>query len=348
MPVSDADLPIAVLGAGSWGTALALLLARHSSSVRLWGHDPEEVAALRRERCNSRYLPGFTLADNIFPDDSLATTLEGVRDILIVVPSHAFRDTLQAIQPWLADNARIAWATKGFEHGSGKLLHEVVAETLGTAYPVAVISGPTFAGEVAKGLPAAITVASSDPDFAAALSARLHGDHFRAYTSDDVVGVEIGGAVKNVLAIAAGIADGLGFGANTRAALITRGLAEIMRLGAALGARTETFMGLAGLGDLALTCTDDLSRNRRLGLALAGGKSVDEARAAIGQEVEGIATAAEVRRLATRLGVEMPICDQTYRVLFEGSSPQQAVSALLARRPKAERAEEESAPAKSC
>jgi glycerol-3-phosphate dehydrogenase (NAD(P)+) len=253
----------------------------------------------------------------------------------VVVPSHAFRETLTRLTPRLKPHMRIAWATKGLEPESGKLLHEVAEEIVG-ARPAAVISGPTFAREVAAGLPTAVTVASATPQFAADLASRLHSDTFRAYTSDDVIGVEVGGAVKNVLALAAGIADGLGFGANTRAALITRGLAEIMRLGVALGGKRETFMGLAGLGDLVLTCTDDQSRNRRLGLALARGTSLSDALREIGQIVEGVATAREVMRLAKAHGIEMPISEQVHCVLHEGKNPRAAVQSLLQREQKAE------------
>jgi glycerol-3-phosphate dehydrogenase (NAD(P)+) len=252
-----------------------------------------------------------------------------------VVPSHAFREVARRLRPLIAEDAPVSWATKGLEPGSGKLLHQVAEDELGPR-SMAVLSGPTFAGEVARGLPTAITVAATAWAHAERLAGYLHARYFRAYTSDDLVGVQIGGAAKNVLAIAAGAADGLGFGANTRAALITRGLAELMRLGMALGGRQETFMGLAGLGDLALTCTDDQSRNRRMGLALARGLSVAEARAEIGQEVEGVRTAAEVHALARRLRVDMPISEQTYRVLAGELRPEAAVRALLERRQKAE------------
>ena len=255
---------------------------------------------------------------------------------MIVVPSHAFRSVLTAVKPLLREDARILWATKGLESGSGKLLHEVTGEVLGEAIPMAVVSGPTFAREVAEGLPTAVTVASSDAQFAEDIAERLHSKAFRAYTNEDVAGVEVGGAVKNVLAIAAGIADGLGYGANARTALITRGLAEIMRLGEVLGGHRETFMGLAGLGDLVLTCTDNQSRNRRLGLALGKGESMEEALAHIDQVVEGVQTAREVHDLALSQGVDMPITEQVFNVLYEGTTPKQAVQALLGRDQKAE------------
>lgn len=328
--------PIAVLGAGSWGTALAIQLCRAGGEVTLWGHEPELMTDISAAQCNKRYLPDIPLPKQLSLSSDLASALAGVRDVLIVVPSHAFRAVLTAVQPLLAENARIVWATKGLESGSGKLLHEVVQEVLGDDVSTAVVSGPTFAREVAEGLPTAVTVASTDESFAADMAARLHSATFRAYTSGDVPGVEVGGAVKNVLAIAAGIADGLGYGANARTALITRGLAEMMRLGETLQGQRDTFMGLAGLGDLVLTCTDDQSRNRRLGLALGQGNSLETALAAIDQVVEGVQTAREVHELALSQGVDMPITEQVYAVLYESRKPKDAVQALLNRDLKAE------------
>lgn len=322
--------PVAVLGAGSWGTALAVLLAGNGCPVRLWGHEPEHVARLRADRENRELLPGVPFPAGLEPEADLAAALAFAPDLLVVVPSHAFAETLERMGA-LPPGARLAWATKGLEPRSAEPLHQVARARLGDAVPLAVVSGPTFAGEVVRRLPTAVTVASDDMGFARDLAARLHNETFRVYLSDDVVGVEVGGAVKNVMAIAAGIADGLGFGANTRAALITRGLAEISRLGMAAGGRAETFMGLAGLGDLVLTCTDDQSRNRRFGLALARGLDAEAAARAIGQVVEGVGTTHEVKRLAARLGVEMPITEQVHAVLFEGRSPEAAVRALLAR-----------------
>lgn len=336
MAVGTGSGAFAVLGAGSWGTALAVLLARNGCVTRLWGRDAQHLAAMRAARENVRYLPGIKLPDTLEIHADLARALDGIQDVLLVVPSHAFRQSVHALVPCLHQDARLAWATKGMEPGTGKLLHQVVAEEVGAQVAMAVVSGPTFAHEVAKGLPTAITVASDSPSFAKDLAGYLHNDTFRAYTSDDVTGVELGGAVKNVLAIAAGIADGLGFGANTRAALITRGLAEMMRLGTALGGRRETFMGLAGLGDLVLTCTDNQSRNRRLGLELARGAALNAILQRIGQVVEGVQTAKEVLRLATQAGVEMPIAHQVYRVLHENCPPRDAVQALLAREQKPE------------
>ena len=291
---------------------------------------------MREERVNSRYLPGATFPDNVEAFVELDECLEDVGDILIVVPSHGFREILEAIKPLLKNGARICWATKGFELHTGKLPHVVAAEVLGADRPVAVLSGPTFAKEVGIGLPTALTIAANDAGFAQDLAVTLSGDNFRAYTSDDMVGVEVGGAVKNVLAIGAGMSDGLGFGANTRVALITRGLVEMMRLGVALGAKRETFMGLAGMGDLMLTCTDNLSRNRRMGLALAAGKAVEEAQEEIQQVVEGVLAAEAVQEVADKLGIEMPICHQVYRILYEGASPREAVGALMRRDLKSE------------
>jgi glycerol-3-phosphate dehydrogenase (NAD(P)+) len=326
---------IAVLGAGSWGTALAILLVRHGAAVRLWGHLAVEIERLQRDRENRQYLPDVSFPAELEPLTDLDAAVAGVDEVLLVVPSHAFRAVTEALASRLAPGVPVSWATKGFEPNTGRLLHEVAAEVL-PGRPLAVLSGPSFAREVAEGLPTAITVAANDPAHAERVAGYLHGEAFRAYTSDDLIGVQVGGAAKNVMAIAAGIADGLGFGANARAALITRGLAEITRLGLALGGRAETFMGLAGLGDLTLTCTDDQSRNRRMGLALARGLSVAEARAEIGQEVEGVATAREVYRKSRELGVEMPITEQTYRVLYEGLAPLTAVQALLGRQQRPE------------
>jgi len=322
--------PMAVIGAGSWGTALAIQLARTGRRTLLWGRDLAQLDAMRRSRCNERYL-----ADAAFPGPleialDLAEALKDARDALIAVPSHAFRDTLEFIAPHLQQGSRIAWATKGFEIGSGLLPHQVAGEVLGDR-PGAVLSGPTFAREVGAGLPTAMTVASRDEPFAKALVSSLSGPNFRAYLQSDLMGVEVGGAVKNVIAIGSGIADGMGFGANTRVALITRGLAEMMRLGVKLGARRETFMGLAGLGDLVLTCTDDQSRNRRLGLALGRGQSTPEAERGIHQVVEGVFAAKAVCAVADRLMVEMPICREVFRIMHEGKPVHEAAQELMGR-----------------
>jgi glycerol-3-phosphate dehydrogenase (NAD(P)+) len=288
------------------------------------------------DRENTRYLPGIEFPQNLTAYPDLSECLNGARDILVVVPSHGLRTTLTQIKPMLTPDSRICWATKGFELSTGKLPHQVAAEVLGPEFPVAVLSGPTFAKEVAAGLPTAMTIASSDGNFAKTLAEAISSDNFRAYTSDDIIGVEVGGAVKNALAIGAGMSDGLGFGANTRIALINRGLVELMRLGVALGAKKETFMGLAGMGDLVLTCTDNLSRNRRMGLALAAGKTVEEAQEEIQQVVEGVKAAKAVHDVAEKLGIEMPIANQVYRILYEGAAPREAVEALMTRELKPE------------
>ncbi|HEX7062622.1 MAG TPA: NAD(P)H-dependent glycerol-3-phosphate dehydrogenase [Woeseiaceae bacterium] len=325
-----------MLGAGSWGTALAVQFARAGRPVRLWGRDIAGLERMARERENRRYLPGIRLPENLIIETDLAAALSGARDILLAVPSGALRETLARIRPLMQNGERVAWATKGFELETGRLPHEVVGEVLGAEHALAVLSGPTFAREVAEGLPTALTIASNDEQFAADLARALSGRTFRAYTSSDIVGVEVGGAVKNVLAIGAGLSDGLGFGANARIALINRGLAEMIRLGVALGARQDTLVGLAGMGDLVLTCTDDQSRNRRFGLAVAAGRAFDAAQADIGQVVEGVRAAKAVHQVAGRLGVEMPICEQVYRILYEGVSPRDAVCRLMSRELKAE------------
>jgi glycerol-3-phosphate dehydrogenase (NAD(P)+) len=327
---------IAILGAGSWGTTLALLAARNGCQTLLWGHNPDHIAALAQDRQNNRYLPDYLFPENLAVTAELAEVAAFSDLILVCVPSHAFKKTLIELKPHFSSKIKIAWASKGFNPDDGSLLHETVAGIFSAQTPAAILSGPTFAREVAANLPTAITIASSQPDFAKQLSNILHGGLFRTYTSSDVIGVEVGGAVKNVLAIAAGIADGLGFGANTRAALITRGLNEIIRLGIKLGGKQETFMGLAGLGDLILTCTDNQSRNRRFGLALGLGKDRTTAIKEIGQQIEGISATKEAFLLAKKYAIDMPITEQTYKVLYEGLAPRTAVQNLLAREQKAE------------
>jgi len=327
--------PMTVIGAGSWGTALAILLAREGRITQLWSRDAAQLDAMRGARRNVRYLPDASFPESLQVAVDLERALEGARDALIAVPSHAFRATLEGIRPHLAPHTRIAWATKGFEIESGLLPHQVVREVLGTT-PGAVLSGPTFAKEVGAGLPTAMTVASPDEDFAKELAQSLSGPSFRAYTQTDIMGVEVGGAVKNVIAIGSGIADGMGYGANTRVALITRGLAEMMRLGVKLGAQRETFMGLAGLGDLVLTCTDDQSRNRRFGMALGRGESKAVAQSAIHQVVEGVAAARAVHHVAQRLGVDMPICREIYGIMYENKPVGSAVQALMGREVRSE------------
>jgi glycerol-3-phosphate dehydrogenase (NAD(P)+) len=326
--------PVLVLGAGSWGTALALVLARRGIGVRIWDCDREHIAALARDRRNERHLRGIRFPGSLLPMADLDKAAAGVLDVVVAVPCEGLRDALRAL-PAGARGSRLCVASKGLEPQSCSLNHEIVREILGTV-PVAVLSGPSFAGEVAAELPTAVTIAAESADTATRFATLFHGDTFRIYTHDDIVGVQVGGAVKNVMAIAAGISDGLGFGANARAALITRGLAEIIRLGVAMGGRPETFMGLAGLGDLVLTCTDDQSRNRRFGLALARGQNESEARTAIGQAVEGVRTAEAVCELARRHRVEMPISAQVHAVIRREVTPRDAVQALLTRERKAE------------
>ena len=327
---------ISVYGAGSWGTALALQLARNDIDVLLWDYNPDHVALYESKRENVNYLPGIPFPENLRCTDSIELMVQHADNQLIVIPSHGFRQLLQTLKPRLTDTHSIFWATKGLEVGTGKLLHEVLAEELGADTPHGLVSGPTFALEVAKGLPSAMTAAASTPELAQTIAAAFQGGNYRVYTSDDVLGVELGGAVKNVLAIAAGISDGLGFGANARAAIITRGLAEIMRLAESMGAKHDTIMGLAGVGDLVLTCTDNQSRNRRLGLALGQGKDVDSAIEEIGQAVEGAKSSHSIGALAERAGVEMPICEAVNKIIYSGLAPKQAVKDLLARQLKAE------------
>ena len=327
---------IAVYGAGSWGTALALQLARNGIDVLLWDYNPEHSALYEEKRENVTYLPGIPFPDNLHCTDSLEKMVKHADDQLIVIPSHGFRQLLKNLKPYLSKSHSIFWATKGLEVGTGKLLHEVLIDELGDDIPHGLVSGPTFALEVAKGLPSAMTAAASTPELAERIATAFQGGNYRVYTSNDVLGVELGGAVKNVLAIAAGISDGLGYGANARAAIITRGLAEIMRLAQSMGAEHDTIMGLSGVGDLVLTCTDNQSRNRRLGLALGAGKNVDEAIEEIGQAVEGAKSSHCIDLLAERAGVDMPICGYVHKVIYQNLPPQQAVKELLARQIKPE------------
>jgi len=329
---NDSSHPIAVLGAGSWGTALAIHLSRAGHDVLLWGNEAEHIKQLTEQRCNQQFLPGVTFPEKLQLTADLEHALASPAWILIAIPSHAYRSFLRSNAHLFKDDVGIAWASKGLEQGTGKLIHQVIMEELPNCPNLAVMSGPTFAKEVAANLPTAITVASESDRFAEELSGFLHSGRFRAYRSSDMVGVELGGAIKNVLAIAAGAADGLGFGANTRAALITRGLAEMMRLGEAMGGHKETFMGLAGMGDLILTCTDDQSRNRRTGLLLAQGKTLEQTQKEIGQAIEGLKTAKEVAALARKYEVDLPICEQVYRVIYENCAIDEAVQTLLSRK----------------
>jgi glycerol-3-phosphate dehydrogenase (NAD(P)+) len=327
---------IAVLGAGSWGTALALQLDRSGSRSILWDVDLENLAKIRAERINHRYLPGIDIPDSIVIEDDILNAVKAADHILLVTPSSAFASVIKTVSKVLTPQQGVAWACKGFEPGSGRLLHEVAKELLPQDTPLAIVTGPSFAKEVAMNLPTAVTVAGPDSKFTNYMAEALHGGCFRVYTSDDMIGAEFGGAVKNVMAVATGICDGMQLGNNARAALITRGLAEMMRLGAALNAKRETLMGLAGAGDLILTCTGDLSRNRQLGLLLGKGKRLEQALAEIGQVVEGVNSAAEVQRLAIQHGISMPISEQVNGIIHKGWDPVKGVAKLLSREQRAE------------
>ncbi len=327
-----------VIGAGSYGSSLAISLARNGANIVLWGHDAAHMARLDADRANHEFLPGIAFPDTLIVETDLQKAGQASRDLLVVVPSHVFGIVLKSLQPHLRADSRICWATKGLEPETGRLLQDVAHDVLGDSYPLAVLSGPTFAKELAMGMPPAISVASPDAQFVRDLQEKIHcSKTFRVYANSDFIGMQLGGAVKNVIAIGAGMSDGIGFGANARTALITRGLAEMSRLGAALGAQPETFMGMAGLGDLVLTCTDNQSRNRRFGLALGQGKDVDTAQTDIGQVVEGYRNTKEVWMLAKRMGVEMPIVEQIYQVLYQGKDARLAAQDLLARDKKMER-----------
>ncbi|EJF98426.1 glycerol-3-phosphate dehydrogenase [NAD(P)+] [Bartonella vinsonii subsp. arupensis Pm136co] len=329
---------ITIIGAGSFGTALAVALARSEHRVLLWGYNPQHIRKLQKHRCNQIFLPDIRFPENLLLETSLETAITASSNILIVVPSHVFREVLCNIKPYLDQNSRVIWATKGLEHGTGRLLQEVAREVLGDKIPLAVLSGPTFAKELAIGMPTAITVAASDAEFSEELQQLFHcSKNFRIYKNPDMIGVQLGGAVKNVIAIGAGISDGMGFGANARIALITRGLTEISRLGVAMGADLSTFMGMTGLGDLILTCTDNQSRNRRFGILLGQGMEREKAEKQVGQVVEGYLNTKEVRTLAQRIGVEMPITEQLYQVLFCDKSVADAANTLLSRSLKSER-----------
>ncbi|QIL85715.1 NAD(P)H-dependent glycerol-3-phosphate dehydrogenase [Vibrio sp. HDW18] len=331
-------IEMTVIGAGSYGTSLAISLARNGANIVLWGHEVEHMARLAAERANHEFLPDIAFPDSLIVETDLQKAVQACRDLLVVVPSHVFGLVLNSLKPYLRADSRICWATKGLEPETGRLLQEVAHDVIGDSYPLAVLSGPTFAKELAMGMPTAISVASPDPQFVVDLQEKIHcSKTCRVYANSDFIGMQLGGAVKNVIAIGAGMSDGIGFGANARTALITRGLAEMTRLGVALGAKPETFMGMAGLGDLVLTCTDNQSRNRRFGLALGQGKDVDSAQSDIGQVVEGYRNTKEVWILAKRMGVEMPIVEQIYQVLYQGKDARQAAQDLLARDKKMER-----------
>lgn len=319
---------ITVLGAGSWGSALAMLLARNQYQVTLWGKDAEQIKILQQQHVNQKYLPDIRFSANVVFTDDLTEAVRAADYVLLVIPSHAYHNFLPQLKPLLDDNTKLACSSKGF--CQGQLLHQVVQKNLGN-HPFAIISGPSFAIEVAHALPTAVVVAGSQKEYAQQWAKLLNNDTFRPYVSTDIIGVEIAGSVKNVLAIATGIADGMQLGCNARAALITRGLAEITRLGVAMGAESDTFMSLAGVGDVVLTCTDNKSRNYRFGLALGQGKSVAEAQASIDQVIEGINTTQEAYQLAEKNQIDMPITEQIYNVLFNQMNIQQAIKNLLSR-----------------
>lgn len=336
---------VVVVGAGSWGTALAFALARNNHAVSLWARSAEHVLEMQEQGSNERYLPGFKFPANLTVNSNLKQLTQDHDVFLIGTPSHAFRKIIKTLKSYgLSSEAVVMWATKGFDMGVSSqegdaeqhkqgavLLNDVVDQELGPNVAQAIVSGPSFSKEVAANLPTAITAAGNSEATARYVAKLFHNSMMRVYTNDDFIGVQVGGAIKNVMAIAAGISDGLGYGANSRSAIITRGLAEIARLGEALGANRETFLGLAGMGDLVLTCTDDQSRNRRFGLGIGKGKSVQETLDEIGQEVEGYTTCKEVRRLAKQYNIDMPISEQVYKVVYQGVSPQDAVQKLLNR-----------------
>lgn len=328
----------AVVGAGSWGTALANLLARNGHAVKLWVRDPGLAGEMLRERQNLRYLPDFPLLDAVEPTPDLSAAVADARIVVSALPSHVVREVIERAAPHVEDDALVVSASKGIEQGSLKRMTEVLADVLGDEQSprLAVLSGPSFAMEVSRGVPTAVTLAAEDLEVADVARRAFASPRFRVYTSQDVVGVELGGAVKNIVAIATGIADGLEYGHNARAALITRGLAEIARLGTALGGERLTFMGLAGLGDLVLTCTGDLSRNRTLGLRLGRGESLEEILGDMRMVAEGVRTTRSVRDLAARMGVEMPITEQVHEMLYHAKSPRVVVEELMTRELKPE------------
>ncbi len=323
--------PIAVLGAGAWGTALALLLLRNGNSVKLWGNDPNQIAQMREHHQNRAYLPNINLPHNLILEDDLSACLHNVSDILIAVPSRSFSEVVNRVHSIAGNNIRIAWGTKGLEPKTGKLLHQVIADTMGQNTPMAILSGPSFAHEVALGLPTAISLSGNQRNFVRDLITRFHGINFRVYENNDLIGVQLCGVIKNILAIGVGISDGLKLGANARSALITRGLAEMSRFIVSLGASANTIMSLAGIGDLVLTCTDNQSRNRRLGLAIGAGATCEQAQSQVGGAIEGLSNTRTVWHLSQEFKIEMPITKQVYNILFEAFSPIQAVSQLFDR-----------------
>ncbi|MFK7795154.1 MAG: NAD(P)H-dependent glycerol-3-phosphate dehydrogenase [Gammaproteobacteria bacterium] len=326
------QVTIGVLGAGAWGTALAIHLAKLHPEIHLWARNSDALEEIISHKENKRYLPGSTLPDNIIASTDFATLVNHCTHVLVAVPSTTMRDMMQRINTHTSKNLRgIIWACKGLEQGSGKFLHQVAEEELTANINTAILSGPSFAQEVGKGLPTAVTIASVDETFANEVAQLFHHPLFRTYISTDVTGVEIGGTFKNILAIAAGIIDGLQFGANARAALITRGVAEMTRFGKRLDVNTDTFSGLSGIGDIVLTCTENMSRNRRFGLGLGAGKSLQQVEEEIDQVIEGKYAAKVVFDLAQKLDIELPISTQVYEVLYNDKPAREAVEELLSR-----------------
>jgi len=329
---------LGVVGAGAWGTALAFQLARVNPdlSIYLWGHDPAQQRSLQQERCNKFCFPNYPFPANLHPVVDLKEIVNMVDGMVIAVPSHAFGEIIEKLLVNHQFSAPIISATKGLDPTTAELLHTTVYRYGRETYPFSILSGPSFANEVMAQLPTAITIAAAQTAQALWWQDYFHNDFFRVYTTQDIIGVQLGGAVKNVLAIATGIADGLGYGANARAALITRGLAEMLRLNAILGGEQATLIGLAGLGDLVLTCTDNQSRNRRFGIAIGEGKTIKEAQKELHQVVEGYQTAKLMHQLSQHHKVEMPICSSVYKILYEQQPVSKVIQQLMARTPKAE------------
>ena len=331
MKPSKNDVPIAIIGSGSWGTALAFKFSLAGRKTLLWGRNKNCLNKMIKNRENKKYLPNVKLPESLIIETCFEKCINEATYILVATPSHAFRHIISLLKKKLTKEHRICWGTKGFESQTGKLPHQIIEELLGTKNSMAVLSGPSFAVEVGRKLPTAVTIASNNKAFSQDLATSLSDEHFRAYTAEDIIGVEVGGATKNVVAIGAGISDGLGFGKNARIALINRGLAEMTRLGVELGASKETFMGLSGMGDLVLTCTSDISRNRQMGLALAKGKTIKEAQQDIQQVVEGLYAAEAVWKLANEIEIEMPICKAVYKILYKNISPREVAQSLMLR-----------------
>ena len=332
--MSIKETPITVIGAGAWGTALALLLARNGNPVRLWGNDAEQITALQTDGENRFYLPGFSFPDNLHVIADLKDSLLDVRDVLMIVPSHAFRPALESVKSQVSNDVRIAWGTKGIDPDTRQLLHEVIFDLFSKETPIAALSGPSFAKEVAAEKPTAVSLAGNDLHFIEDLIERLHNPRFRVYQNKDLIGVQLCGTLKNIMAIGVGVSDGLELGANARSALITRGLVEMGRLCDVMGAQASTLLSLAGVGDLVLTCTDNQSRNRRFGILVGQGKDLKTAEQAVGGAVEGLHNTKQVYELAKSKRVEMPITEQVYAILYQGAKPEVVVSRLLARAPK--------------